>query len=37
MRVLGRRVGACLRNLRKKGLVTLTRSVDGIGLWAIIA
>jgi len=37
MRVLGRRVGACLRNLRKKGLVTLTRSVDGIGLWAIKA
>lgn len=36
MRVLGRRVGACLRNLRKKGLVTLTRSVDGIGLWAIV-
>ena len=36
MRVLGRRVGACLRNLRKKGLVTLTRSVDGIGLWGIV-
>ena len=35
MRVLSKRVGACLRVLRRKGLVELTRTVDNIGLWAI--
>jgi hypothetical protein len=35
LRVLSRRVGACLRNLRKKGLVRLRREINGIGLWEI--
>ena len=36
MRVLSRRVGACLRNLRKKGLVRLKREVGQLGLWEIV-
>jgi hypothetical protein len=36
LRVLSRRVGACLRTLRKKGLVKLTRKVGQIGLWEIV-
>ena len=36
MRVLSRRVGACLRNLRKKGLVKMTRPPGSLGLWEII-
>jgi hypothetical protein len=35
MRVLSRRVGACLRNLRKKKLVVMTRPVGSLGLWQI--
>lgn len=35
MRVLSRRVGACLRNLRKKGLVRLQREMGQAGLWEI--
>jgi hypothetical protein len=35
MRILLRRVGACLRHLRKKGLVTMTRRPGGLGLWEI--
>jgi hypothetical protein len=35
MRVLSRRVGACLRNLRKKGLVRLMRPPGSLGLWEI--
>jgi hypothetical protein len=35
MRVLSRRVGACLRNLRKKGLVKMTRPPGSLGLWEI--
>lgn len=35
MRILSRRVGACLRNLRKKGLVTMTRPPGSLGLWEI--
>jgi hypothetical protein len=35
MRVLSRRVGACLRNLRKKGLVRITRPPGSLGLWEI--
>jgi len=34
-RILSRRVGACLRALRKKGLVTMTRSPGSLGLWGI--
>lgn len=36
MRVLSRRVGACLRNLRKRGLVTMVRPPGGLlALWQI--
>ena len=35
MRVLSRRVGACLRNLRKKNLVKITRPAKSLGLWKI--
>jgi len=35
MRVLSRRVGACLRNLRKKKLVVMTRPPGSLGVWAI--
>lgn len=37
MRVLGRRVGACLRRLRKKGLVRLTRGDGQAGTWGIVS
>ncbi len=37
MRVLGRRVGACLRHLRKKGLVRLKRGDGHIGTWEIVS
>jgi hypothetical protein len=37
MRTLSRRVGACLRNLRKKKLVTMTRPPGSLGLWEITA
>jgi hypothetical protein len=36
MRVLSRRIGACLRNLRKKGLVKMTRPPGSLGLREII-
>jgi hypothetical protein len=36
LRVLSRRVGACLRNLRKKGLVRLVRQPGSLGLWEIV-
>ena len=35
MRTLSRRVGACLRNLRKKNLVVMTRPPGSLGLWEI--
>ena len=35
MRVLSRRVGACLRNLRKKKLIAMTRPSGSLGLWHI--
>jgi hypothetical protein len=35
MRILSRRVGACLRNLRKKKLVVMTREPGTLGLWKI--
>jgi hypothetical protein len=35
VRVLSRRVGACLRNLRKKKLVRITRAPGSLGLWEI--
>jgi hypothetical protein len=35
MRTLSRRVGACLRNLRKKKLVMMTRPPGSLGLWQI--
>jgi hypothetical protein len=35
MRVLSRRVGACLRNLRKKNLVCMMRPPGSLGLWQI--
>jgi hypothetical protein len=35
MRTLSRRVGACLRNLRKKNLVLMTRPPGSLGLWEI--
>jgi hypothetical protein len=35
MRILSRRVGACLRNLRKKNLVLMTRPPGSLGLWKI--
>jgi len=35
MRVLSRRVGACLRNLRKKKLVAMSRPPGSLGLWQI--
>jgi hypothetical protein len=37
MRVLSRRVGACLRNLRKKKLVVMTRPPGSLGLWQVVA
>jgi len=37
MRVLSRRVGACLRNLRKKDLVELIQRVGYAGMWQIRA
>jgi hypothetical protein len=33
--VLRRRVDACLRNLRKKGLAKMTRPPGSLGLWEI--
>ncbi|HEY7246956.1 MAG TPA: hypothetical protein VH678_24040 [Xanthobacteraceae bacterium] len=36
MRVLSRRVGACLRNLRNKGLIKMTRPHGSLGHWEII-
>lgn len=36
MRVLSRRVGACLRTLRKKGLVKMTRPLGQVGVWEIV-
>ena len=36
MRVLSRRVGACLRNLRKKKLVTMMRPHGSLGHWDIV-
>ena len=35
MRILSRRVGACMRNLRKKKLVEMTRPPGSLGLWAV--
>jgi hypothetical protein len=35
-RILTRRVGACLRHLRKKGLVRLTRGYGQAGTWGIV-
>jgi hypothetical protein len=35
MRILTRRVGACLRNLRKKEFVKMTRPPGSLGLWEI--
>jgi hypothetical protein len=35
MRTLSRRVGACLRNLRKRNLVQMTRQPGSLGLWHI--
>lgn len=35
MRILSRRVGACLRNLRTKKLVVMTRPPGSLGLWEI--
>jgi hypothetical protein len=35
MRVLSRRVGACLRHLRKKKLVAVMRPPGSLGLWHI--
>ena len=35
MRTLSRRVGACLRHLRKKSLVEMTRPPGSLGLWQI--
>jgi hypothetical protein len=35
MRILSRRVGACLRTLRKKKLVVMTRPPGSLGLWEI--
>ena len=34
-RVLSRRVSACLRKLRRKGLVRLARNVGQVGMWEI--
>lgn len=36
VRVLSKRVGACLRNLRKKGLVRLSRQVGHVGFWDVV-
>jgi hypothetical protein len=36
VRVLSRRVGACLGNLRKRGLVMMTRPPGSLGLWEIV-
>lgn len=35
MRTLSKRVGACLRNLRKKKLVEMIRPPGSLGLWQI--
>jgi hypothetical protein len=35
MRVLSKRVGACLRNLRKKGLVKMIREPGALAAWEI--
>ena len=35
MRTLSQRVGACLRNLRKRNLVQMTRPPGSLGLWEI--
>ena len=35
-RVPSRRVGACPRNLRRKGLFRLTRTIGQAGLWEIV-
>ena len=37
LRILGRRVSACLRHLRKKGLVRLTRGDGMAGTWGIVS
>ena len=37
VRILSKRVGACLRNLRKKGLVRMTRIIGETGLWEVIS
>jgi hypothetical protein len=37
MRILSRRVGACLRNLQKKKLVLMTRPPGSLGLWQIMS
>lgn len=34
-RVMSRRVGACLRNLRKKGLIEMVREPGLVGVWRI--
>jgi hypothetical protein len=36
VRVLSRRVGACLRNCRQKGLVRLHREIGRAGLWETV-
>jgi hypothetical protein len=36
LRLLSRRVGACLRNLRKKNLVTMTRLPGSLGVWQVV-
>lgn len=36
MRILSRRVGACLRHLRKKGLIVMTRPPGSLGIWEIV-
>lgn len=35
VRILSRRVGACLRNLRRRGLVQLSRTIGQAGLWGL--
>ncbi|MCW5696981.1 MAG: hypothetical protein KIS96_09655 [Bauldia sp.] len=37
LRVLSKRVGACLRNLRKKELVRLRQEPGHVGLWEIVS
>jgi hypothetical protein len=36
MRVLSRRVGACLRHLRKRKLVQMARPAGGVGIWHVV-